>query len=297
MKERSRFNQFSFFFWGKLRPVFGCSIFVCAQRLQEQSRSRRFQQLLCRNDQELTSGGMCFLHSESLWFGDYFCFAKALLGDACVYLSTQLWIYVEYFPHRLSKRLLCRAHRSSVLQLFDGEYFWHKNLLSPVHALAVGCSVLGREVSVVFLSSALIIEPFLSHDGGVEQVLQSRNVIFCVPRPFLQSQPPHLSLLCVKGKFYVFYFPTLTHPYLLCVKDSGWILCTLFSNMDRSMSCSILIFLEFLIPSVPVLVIVLYGCKASQNLPPRFVPGSSNLKTNPGECRRSETNQRLPLNE
>lgn len=107
----------------------------------------------------------------------------------------------------------------------------------------------------------------------------------------------HLSLLCVKGKFYVFYFPTLTHPYLLCVKDSGWILCTLFSNMDRSMSCSILIFLEFLIPCVPVLVIVLYGCKASQNLPSRFVPGSSNLKTNPGECRRSETNQRLPLNE
>lgn len=94
-----------------------------------------------------------------------------------------------------------------MLQLFDGEYFWHKNLLSPVHALAVGCSVLGREVSVLLLSAALIIEPFLSHDGGVEQVLQSRNVIFCVPRPFLQSQPPHTFLCCVlRVNFMYFIF-------------------------------------------------------------------------------------------
>lgn len=110
------------------------------------------------------------------------------------------------------------AGRNSALQLFDGAYFWHKSLFFPVHTLAVGCSVplLGREVSVVLLSSALITEPFLSNDSGVGQVLQSRNIIICVPRPFLQSQPPHTFLSCVlktQGEFYVPYFPKFTYPY------------------------------------------------------------------------------------
>lgn len=62
--------------------------------------------------------------------------------------------------------------------------------------------LLGREVSVVVLLSALITEPFLS-GGGAEQVLQSRNVIIwgqsCAQALPAVTASTHLPLLRVKG--------------------------------------------------------------------------------------------------
>lgn len=52
---------------------------------------------------------------------------------------------------------------------------------------------------------------------------------------------------------------------------------------------------------VPILVVVLYVCKArailSKNLSPHFVCDAANLLTKPEKSRRYEMKQQFPLNE
>lgn len=73
------------------------------------------------------------------------------------------------------------------------------------------------------------------------------------------------------------------------------------SKTDSWISPSILIFLEFLIMPVPILVIILYVCKAravlSKNLSPHLVWSATNLITKHEKSRRYETKQQFPLNE